>query len=219
VTARARGLALAFALAFALVAMSAAISESLAAQTPAPPAAPQGRAGGGGRGRGRGPIAVMTLTTSAFADGARIPDKYAQPGHDLSPALAWIGAPDSTASYVLIVHDLDAAIGNGTDDLLQWMVWNIPASAHSLAEGIPQGGQLADGSRQISGTGPYYRGPNAPVTGPVHHVAFELYALDVVLDVPAVGAAPPASRAAVIAAMATHIRGKAVLVGSYRRTP
>jgi Raf kinase inhibitor-like YbhB/YbcL family protein len=211
-----RGLSL-IGVGFALAAMSATITESLTAQNPAAPAAPQGR--GGGRGRGRGPVAVMTLTTSAFADGARIPDKYAQPGHDLSPALTWTGVPDSTQSFVLIVHDLDAAIGNGTDDLLQWMVWNIPASARALPEGIPQGGQLADGSRQISGTGPYYRGPNAPVTGPVHHFAFELYALDISLDVPAVGAAPPATRAAVVAAMATHIRGKAVLVGSYRRGP
>ena len=44
----------------------------------------------------------------------------------MSPPLAWSGAPDGTASFVLIVHDVDAAIGNGTDDMLHWMVWNIP---------------------------------------------------------------------------------------------
>lgn len=170
-------------------------------------------------GRGRGPVAVMTLASPSFADGARIPDKNAQAGRDVSPALSWSEVPDSTASFVLIVHDLDAAIGSGTDDLLHWMVWNIPGAARSLAEGVPQGAQLADGSRQISGTGPYYRGPAAPASGPAHHYAFELYALDVMLDVPPVGAAPPATRAAVIAAMAGHVRGKAVLVGSYRRSP
>ena len=92
-----------------------------------------------------------------------------------------------------IVHDLDAAIGNGTDDMLHWMVWNVPGAARSLAEGIPQGAELADGSRQISGTGPYYRGPAAAASGPAHHYAFELYALDVMLEVPAVGASPPAT--------------------------
>ena len=167
-------------------------------------------------GRGRAMV-VMTLTSTAFADGARIPDKYAQAGHDLSPSLSWTGAPDSTASFVLIVHDLDAAIGNGTDDMLHWMVWNIPAGARSLAEGMPAAAQLADGTRQISGTGPYYRGPAAPASGPPHHYAFELYALDITLDVPAVGAAPPLTRAAVVAAMATHVRGKAVLVALYKR--
>jgi Raf kinase inhibitor-like YbhB/YbcL family protein len=160
---------------------------------------------------------VMTLTSTAFADGAMIPDKYAQPGHELSPPLAWSGGPDSTVSYVLIVHDLDDAIGNGTDDMLHWMVWNIPGSATSLPEGVPQGPDLADHSRQISATGPYFRAPAAPNTGPAHHFAFELYALDAMLSVPAVGAAPPATRAAVVAEMATHVRGKAVLVGLYRR--
>jgi Raf kinase inhibitor-like YbhB/YbcL family protein len=193
-----------------------AIASTLAAQ--ATPPAPAGRAGGGGgRGRGREPMVVMTLTSPAFTDGGRIPEKYSQAGHDVSPALAWTGAPDSTASFVLIVHDLDAAIGNGTDDMLHWMVWNIPASTHSLAEAVPQGGELPDGSRQISGTGPYYRGPAAAATGPMHHYVFELYALDAMLDIPAVGAAPPATRAAVVTAMASHIRGKAVLVGLYRR--
>ena len=61
------------------------------------------------------------------------------------------------------------------------------------------------------------RGPAAPASGPVHHYVFELFALDTVLDVPPVGASPPATRAAVVAAMAGHVRGKAVMVGLFRR--
>lgn len=173
---------------------------------------------GGGGGRGRGQVRVMTLSSPSFADGSRIPDRNAQAGHDVSPALVWSGAPDSTVSFVLVVHDLDAAIGNGTDDVLHWLVWNIPGSATSLAEGVPAGAQLADSSRQISVTGPYYRGPAAPSSGPAHHYAFELYALDVKLDIAPVGATPAATRAAVMAAIAGHVRGKA-LVGLYRRAP
>jgi hypothetical protein len=208
-------------LALALAAVVITWSATLIAQTTAPtPPAPAGRQGrGGGGGRGRAAVVVMALTSPAFADGARIPDKNAQAGHDVSPSLAWTGAPDSTASFVLVVHDLDAPIGNGTDDMLHWMVWNIPGTAHAIPEGSPQGGQLADGSRQISGTGPYYRGPAAAASGPVHHYAFELYALDIMLDIPAVGAAPPATRAAVMTAIAGHVRGKAAMVGLYRRGP
>jgi hypothetical protein len=190
---------------------------ALFALVASPARAQQRGGGGGGRGRGRGPIVVMTLTSSAFADGARIPEKYAQPGHELSPPLSWTGAPDSTVSFVLIVHDLDSVIGNGTDDMLHWMVWNILGAATSLAEGIPALPQLPDGTRQVSATGPYYRAPGAPASGPPHHYAFELYALDIALDVGAVVAAPPVARASVIAAMASHIRGKATLVGLYRR--
>jgi len=176
---------------------------------------PAGRGGGGG-GRGRA-VQIMTLTSSSFTDGGQIPVKFSQAGDELSPALAWTGAPDTTASFVLIVHDANAVAGNGMDDALHWMVWNIPGSSRALAEGIPQGPQLSDGSRQISVTGPNYRGPAAPSNGPPHHYLFELYALDTMLDVPAVGAAPAATRAAVITAMAGHVRAKAVTVGLFRR--
>ena len=46
---------------------------------------------------------------------------------------------------------------------------------------------------------------------------FELFALDTMLEVPAVGASPPNTRAAIVAAMAGHIRGKASYVGLFKR--
>jgi Raf kinase inhibitor-like YbhB/YbcL family protein len=196
------------------IVLGLALPLTLAAQNPA--GAPAGRGGGGGGGRGRA-VQIMTLTSTAFSDGSQIPVKFSQAGDELSPALAWSGAPDSTASFVLIVHDVNAVAGNGIDDVLHWMVWNIPGSSRAIAEGVPQGPQLADGSRQISVTGPNYRGPAAPSNGPAHHYVFELYALDRMLDVPAVGAAPAATREAVVAAMTGHVRAKAVAVGLFRR--
>jgi phosphatidylethanolamine-binding protein (PEBP) family uncharacterized protein len=71
--------------------------------------------------------------------------------------------------------------------------------------------------RQISVSGPYYRGPAAPATGPAHHYVFELYALDITVNVPPAGMSPPATREAVMRAIAGHVRGKGVLVGRYRR--
>lgn len=188
---------------------------------PPPPGAPGGQppGGRGGRGGGRGGIPTMTLTSTAWSDGGQIPVKYSQAGDQVSPPLAWSNVPDGVASFVLLVHDLDAATGNGTDDLLHWMLWNIPAGARSLPEDVPHGAQLPDGTRQISASGPYYRGPGAPAAGPAHHYVFELFALDVALDVPAAGASPPQTRAAVAAAMAGHVRGKGVLVGLFRRVP
>jgi Raf kinase inhibitor-like YbhB/YbcL family protein len=183
---------------------------------PAPPAAPA-QPGQRGGGRGRGGVQVMTLTSGAWPDGGQIPAKYTQADADISPALSWTNVPEGTASFVLIVHDVDAAIGNGTDDTLHWMLWNIPPTVTSLHEGAPSRSQLPDGTRQISATGPYYRGPGAPASGPAHHYVFELFALDTMLEVPAVGASPPATRAAVVVAMAGHIRGKAAYVGLFKR--
>jgi len=181
---------------------------------PVPAAPPAGQRGGG---RGRGGVQVMTLTTPAWSDGGVIPAKHSQAGGDVSPTLSWGNVPDGVASFVLIVHDLDAAVAGGMDDLLHWMVWNIPGTATGLPEGVPHGPQLADGSRQISASGPYYRGPGAPATGPAHHYVFELFALDATVNVPAVGASPAGTRAAVREAMAGHVRGKAVLVGLFKR--
>ena len=183
-----------------------------------PPGAPAQPPGGRGGGRGRGAVQVMTLQSSAFPDGGQMPVKYTQAGEEASPPLAWSNAPESVASYVLIVHDVDATVAPGTDDILHWMVWNIPGTAVGLPERVPRGAQLSDGARQISATGPNYRGPGAAAAGPMHHYVFELFALDTMLDVPAVGASPPQTRAAVVAAMAGHVRGKAVYVGLFRRS-
>jgi len=192
-----------------------------AAQPPPqpPPAGAQPPPGGrGGRGGGgRGGIATMTLTSTAFPDGGMIPVKYTQAGDQTSPPLAWSSVPDNVTGFVLIVHDADAAIGNGTDDMLHWMVWNIPAAARSLPEGVPQGPQLPDGTRQISATGPYYRGPGALSMGSPHHYVFELFAIDQPITVQAVGASPPETRAAILAAIAGHVRGKAAYTGLFKR--
>jgi Raf kinase inhibitor-like YbhB/YbcL family protein len=183
------------------------------APAPQAPGAPGAPAPSSNRPRA---VQVMTLT-GPWPDGGVIPAPFSQAGRDQSPALSWSNVPEGATSFVLIVHDLDAAIGNGTDDVLHWMVWNIPGSATSLPEGIPQGPQTPNGLRQISATGPNYRGPAAPSTGPAHHYVFELFALDANINIPAVGNPPAATRAAVMAAIATHVRGKGVMVGLYRR--
>jgi Raf kinase inhibitor-like YbhB/YbcL family protein len=198
----------------AIVAVVVAAGDALPQPPTGTPAGQPGR--GGGRGRA---VRVMTLTSGAFAHGASIPVRHSQAGEEVSPPLAWSGAPDSTVSFVLVMHDANAAVGAGTDDLLHWLVWNIPGTATSLPEGIPQGAELPGGMRQISASGPYYRGPGAAASGPEHHYVFELFALDTTIDVPAVGAAPAATRAAVIAAMAGHVRGKGVTVGIFKRSP
>ena len=166
--------------------------------TQTPPAG-QRQGGGGG---GRGGVQVLALSTTAWIDGGLIPIKYTQAGEEVSPPLAWSDPPATTQSFVLIVHDLDATNSDGASTTLHWMVWNIPAASRGLPEHVPQGAELPDGTRQIAATGPNYRGPAAPATGPEHHYVFDLYALDTKIDVPAVGESVAKTRAAVMAAMA-----------------
>src|SRR5689334_20467802 len=182
--------------------------------TPAPTAT-QGGGGGNFQGR-RGPIVPMTLTTPAWTDGGMIPAKYSQIGGQVSPPLAWSNVPDGVQSFVVIAHDADQAVGQATDDTLHWMVWNIPASARALDEGMPQG-NAATGPRQISATGPYYRGVAAPTGGAAHHYVFEIYALDANINVPAVGKSPAETRAAIESEMAGKIRARGTLTGIFKR--
>jgi Raf kinase inhibitor-like YbhB/YbcL family protein len=163
-----------------------------------------GRGGGSGRGRGGGGGAIVTLTVSStsFPDGSEIPAKYT--GQGISPQLSWTGAPAGTMSYVLIMHDVDAAIPAGSlnNDISHWVVWNIPASSTS----IPEGGPVPAGANQYSLRGPQYMGPAPPAGHPYHHYIFEVYALNSTLDVPA-----GATRADVEKAM----EGKIIARGAY----
>lgn len=180
---------------------------------------PAGAPAAGARGAGAPP---MTLATTAFPDGAQIPVKYSQaaegaaPGEGTSPALTWTNTPAGAQSFFLHMHDMEVSRNRTTDDQAHWLVWNIPATATGLPEGVPKGAQLPDGSYQISATGPVYRGPGAPATGPPHHYVFELYALDMKLDVqPAADAFE--TRTNIMKAIQGHILGKAVYMGLFRR--
>lgn len=162
------------------------------------------------------PRPAMTLTTTAFPDGDPIPARYTQAGEQVSPELKWTNTPPGTQSFLLHMHDPDVARNKTTDTQVHWLVWNIPGTATGLPEGVPKGEKLADGSQQISASGPVYRGPGAPATGPHHHYTFEIYALDTKIDVPA-SADAFETRANVMKAVQGHILGKAVYVGLFRR--
>jgi Raf kinase inhibitor-like YbhB/YbcL family protein len=165
---------------------------------------------------GGAPAPAMTLTSTAFADGTVIPDKYTQAGDQTSPALTWTNTPPGTVSFVLHMHDPDVARNHSTEDQLHWLVWNMPATTTSLPEGVPAGATRPDGSHQTSASGPSYRGPGAPASGPLHHYTFEIYALDTTIDVPP-GSDGFATRKAVLEAMQGHVLGKAVYVGLFHR--
>jgi hypothetical protein len=157
----------------------------------------------------------LTLTTPAFADGAEIPAKFTQSDpKPISPHLQWTNVPANTMAFALIVHDPDVAVQKKTDDVLHWLVFNIPGSARELAEGVPPDAKLPDGTIQGKNQGGVvgYRGPGAPAAGPHHHYTFELFALDMKLDL-----GPDATRPDVLKAIDGHILGKGVMVGRFHR--
>src|SRR5512140_3383702 len=121
----------------------------------------------------------LTLSSSAFKDGDVIPDKYTQSAGPaaVSPKLEWTNVPAGTVTFALILHDPDVALQRNTDDVLHWMVFNIPGTAKELPEAVPATATMPDGmiqAKNIRGA-VGYMGPGAPAPGPHHHYTFELF--------------------------------------------
>ena len=210
--------------------VAASFGVSLAQQNAPRPATTPGQVGQGVQGAQaagpRGAAAAPSpfrLMSAAFADGASLPAKYtcSAAADAVSPPLRWINAPSARdmVSFTLIVHDMEPRPRKGVDDILHWMVWNIPAPATELPEGISSAtADLPDGSRQTNGnpgqggiTG--YRPPCPPQNVPVpHHYAFELFALDTQVNLPA-----SATRADVMKEMDGHIVAHAMLIAPFNR--
>ncbi len=154
---------------------------------------------------------AWTLESSAFRPNGEIPRKYTCEGDDVSPPLAWSGAPAGTKSVALIVDDPDAPDPSAPKTIwVHWVVYNLPASTHALAEGasrrLPAGAR--DGKNDWKRTG--YGGPCPPIGR--HRYVHKLYALDVELP-----DLHEPTKTQLESAMKGHILGLVELVGTYQK--
>lgn len=156
----------------------------------------------------------LAITTTAFPHDGPIPALYTCEGKDVSPPLAWTGAPAGTRSFVLVVDDPDAPDPAAPAmTWVHWVLYDLPAGTTGLPEGVhrsalPPG--THEGLNDWGRTG--YGGPCPPIGR--HRYFHRLYALDVVL--PDLGRP---NRAALDRAMKGHVIGEATLVGTYRKQP
>ena len=90
----------------------------------------------------------FTLTSPAFAPGAKIPSRFTCDGANTIVPLRWTGAPAGTRSFALIVDDPDAPSGN----FLHRLSWGIAGTATSLPGRAPLEG--TNGAGQPGWTGP-----------------------------------------------------------------
>ena len=150
------------------------------------------------------PLAEMQLSGPDIAQGQPIPVIHTCDGQNQSPALRWSGPPARTKSLALVMDDPDA----GSDPYHHWGIYDLPASARSIAAGASPGKQAMNDGREMGYTGPCPPKGDAP-----HHYHFKLYALDVAeLQVPA------AARIDTVEAEAKrHAVGKAELTATYQR--
>jgi len=136
--------------------------------------------------------AKFTLTSADVHQGQTMPtanvfNGMGCTGTNVSPALAWSGAPTGTRSYAVTIYDPDAPTGSGW---WHWVVYNIPASTTGLATGagdasknlLPPG--AVQGNTDFGAAG--YGGPCPPPGDKPHRYVITVYALNVdKIDVPA----------------------------------
>jgi hypothetical protein len=107
------------------------------------------------------------------------------------------------------MDDPDAPVGTW----VHWVLYDLPADAKELSEGVAKQEQLSNGARQ--GRNDFgkigYGGP-CPPPGKPHRYFFKLYALDAKLNLKA-----GATKAEVERAMKGHILAQGELIGKYGR--
>ncbi len=90
-----------------------------------------------GDGSGGSQQAPFTLSSSAFSDGGRIPQKHTCDGEDVNPPLTWSNPPQGTKSFVIVVDDPDAQQVAGIV-WTHWVIYDIPATRTSIEEAFPK---------------------------------------------------------------------------------
>lgn len=136
------------------------LADAVAAQTPAP-------------------FRIWSDDVKGGAFGAaQILNSFGCTGGNVSPHLAWSGAPAGTRSFVITVYDPDAPTGSG---FWHWVVANVPATATSLPNGASKTAKLPEGALETrTDFGPGgYGGPCPPAGDKPHRYIFTIHALKV----------------------------------------
>jgi len=151
---------------------------------------------------------AIPIESSAFMQGADIPEMYTCDGKDVSPHLSWGEGPSGTRAWALIMDDPDAP----SKTWVHWVLWNLPDSTRTLSSGMPSGDVPGGGTQGKNDFGKQRYGGPCPPVGKPHRYFFRLYALDAPLDLPA-----GSTRDQVDRAMNGHVLGRGELMGMYGR--
>jgi Raf kinase inhibitor-like YbhB/YbcL family protein len=154
---------------------------------------------------------VFQLKSADFANGSPIPsahegNSFGCTGRNLPPTLSWSGAPAHTRSFAFTVVDPDAPTAGG---FVHWIVYNIPASRHTIGPSALKGTQQGRNDAGING----YFGPCPPPGSGPHHYHFTLYALNIAHA----RGSSHLNLSALRGAMKGHVLKTATLIGTFQR--
>lgn len=150
---------------------------------------------------------AFQLILRGLREDALIPRRFTCDGENISPAMEWIGEPDGTKSFSLIVDDPDAPVGTWN----HWLLWDLPGALHSLEEKFQPGKLGHSGLNDFGQLG--YGGPCPPRGHGPHRYFFKLFAL----QRESLGLKTGAKRAEVDRALKGQVLGEAQFMGRYER--
>ncbi len=153
----------------------------------------------------------FAVTSPAFGNNESIPAQFTCDEKQISPPLAFAGAPRDTKSFVVIAEDRDvpkSLVASGV--FLHWVLFDIPSTKTEIGVGEVAGVQGATGNG-IAG----YVGPCSPpqYEPREHRYYFDVYALDTLLELE-----EGASIETVRAKMNAHVLAHSTLIGRYARS-
>jgi Raf kinase inhibitor-like YbhB/YbcL family protein len=179
---------------------------------------------------------ALTLTSADVVQGGRIAEEQVFngggcAGKNVSPELAWFGAPRGTKSFAVSMLDPDTGGGflrwakgivlgmvnpeaPTRAGFRHWWVVNVPGETTMLPEDAGSGKGLPAGAVQLRNDfGAIGYGGPCPPRGKPHHYQFTVYAL----DVNALELDQNSSAATVDSKVRQHTLAKAMLWGLYER--
>ncbi len=161
---------------------------------------------------GLGSFAAIDIRSPAFANGARLPERFTEDGDGVSPPLFWTGIPPEAEMLVLLVEDPDSITPSPT---VHAIVWGLAAEDGQLAEGAiaadGAGGESGDVGRNSSRREGWLP-PDPPTGHGEHRYAFQLFAL-----APGAEVDETPGRSEIIAAMRGRVLAAGLLTGTYSR--
>ncbi len=143
----------------------------------------------------------MQITSQAFTNGGKIPDKYTMYGENRIPPIHIEQVPEKARSLALIVDDPDAPKGTFN----HWLLFNMDPKIKDIKEDcVPV--MASQGQNDFGEVG--YGGPKPP--SGEHRYFFKAYALDTVLPLGRASKRDELERE-----MKDHVLDSAMLMGKY----
>lgn len=150
---------------------------------------------------------MTDLTSDAFDDGERIPDRYGYERDNVNPPLEIEEPPEEAEAFALIVDDPDAVEPAGKV-WEHWIVWNVPPEQTEITEDWDPEDAGANEATNDYGE-PGYGGPKPPDRE--HTYRFTVFALNNTLEFDD----PDPDADDLRDAMEGHVISQATLEGTY----